>query len=119
MRAKSIKTKENGSLKPSLLGRGKTNKTGYNPKMSARDQSNIGRASKLLGRAGAAQLRSGSGPQKGMRRPESFIFEGHRATAKQGTTGLKFNRSSKKKVGKPTTRSAKRGTAWKKSGGKK
>ena len=93
----------------------------YNPKMSGQEASQLGRAGKLLGRAAAAQLRSGdryapaAGPA-GIRKPESFIFEGHRASSKGGKTGLKLG--GKKKGAKPGGRSAKRGAAWKSSGGK-
>ncbi|TKA63613.1 hypothetical protein B0A49_10432 [Cryomyces minteri] len=49
---------------------------------------------------------------------EGFVFEGHRASSKQGKSGLKLGGSGKKK-GKPRTRSSKRGAAWKAGGGKK
>lgn len=88
----------------------------YNPKVSAQESSQMGRAGKLMGRAAAAQLRSGDG--SAIRAPESFIFEGHRASSKQGKQGLKLG-GAKKKSGKPTTRSSKRGAAWKSGGGKK
>ncbi len=46
----------------------------------------------------------------GIKKPESFVFEGHRAKSGTGTSGLKLG---KKKAGKPTNRSAKRGAAFK------
>lgn len=72
-----------------------------------------------MGRAAAAQLRTGDASGPSIRAPESFIFEGHRASSKQGKTGLKLGGGGKKKGGKPGTRSSKRGTAWKASGGRK
>ena len=85
-----------------------------------------GRASKLLGRAGAAKVRSGAKVDSkgkpsigGMAmRPEMVVFEGHRATGRAGKSGLKLGGSGKKK-GKPRTRSSKRGSVWKAAGGKK
>jgi nucleolar protein 12 len=82
-----------------------------------------GRANKLLGRAGAAQARHGQKSLSGLgrpgstplRAPEAFVFEGHRASSKQGTSGLKLGGSGRKKGGKPKTRSSKRGAAWKAS----
>lgn len=97
----------------------------YIPKISDQQKSMQGRAGKLLGRAAAAQIRhdrkpsSTSGPRNKLpfKSPESFVFEGHRASSKQGTSGLKLG--GKKKGGKPKTRSSKRGAAWKAGGGKK
>jgi nucleolar protein 12 len=118
---------------------------GYNPKISSEVSSFKGRASKLLGKAAAAQFKSGangtaigrrgdgekerkisgSGKAEGvagvMRTPESIVFEGYRASAKSGKPrDLKLGGSGGgKKKGKPRTRGAKRGTEWKKAGGKK
>jgi nucleolar protein 12 len=90
----------------------------YNPKMTSEESSKLGRAGKLFGRAHAAQLRSGDAKSSsGIRGPETFIFEGHRASSKGGKTGLKLG--GKKKGAKPGGRSAKRGAAWKSGGGKK
>jgi nucleolar protein 12 len=124
VRAKAFKR----NAKPTASS-GKPNSNGvYAPKISAEEKSMQGRAGKLLGRAGAAQVRKGqttlSGGKKqdfpsGFKKPESFVFEGHRASIKQGHSGLKLGKSMKKKGGKPTTRSSKRGTAWKAGGGKK
>jgi nucleolar protein 12 len=100
--------------------------------MSSQQQSLEGRAGKLLGRAGAAQFRKGDGskfqdgqsnkPIPGVARtPESFVFEGYRASAKNGKPkDLKLggNGGGKKGKGKPRTRSSKRGTEWKKKGAK-
>lgn len=102
----------------------------YNPKMSSQQQSLQGRASKLLGRAGAAQYRKrddagrndvNAGDAEGIKGPEAFIFEGYRASAKSGKPkDLKLGgKNTKRKGGKPKTRSSKRGSEWKKSERKK
>ena len=98
---------------------------GYTPKVSSQNQSLLGRAGKLLGRAGAAQFSSAGkdrGPKKKItgiaKTPEDIVFEGYRASSKQGKGTLKLDGSGKKQ-GKPRTRSSKRGTAFKASGGKK
>ncbi|KAG9242507.1 hypothetical protein BJ878DRAFT_167042 [Calycina marina] len=112
----------------------------YNPKISSAVSSMEGRAGKLLGRAGAAQLkkREGSGAntmaignrgdaQKGRgasggaiqgitRTPESIVFEGYRASAKNGRPkDLKMGRKSKGKP-KPKNHASKRSSGWKKVG---
>lgn len=95
----------------------------HTPKPSSQIQSLAGRAGKLLGRAGAAMLTRapttaearGDGKGSGvMKTPESFVFEGYRAKG-----GQKPALGKAKKGGKPKTRSNKRGTAFKASGGKK
>jgi nucleolar protein 12 len=105
-----------GSDRPT--SRPKTN--GYQRKVTSEEASKLGRAGKLLGRAAASRIRK---PEKtgsnaialaprnplgeGIRRPESFVFEGHRASSKQGKSGLKLGgkTSASKKV-KVTKRSA-------------
>ncbi|KEQ70369.1 hypothetical protein M436DRAFT_53774, partial [Aureobasidium namibiae CBS 147.97] len=107
-RAKTIKR----NVKPgsnAVKAPGAASKGIYNPKADPVMQSNMGRAGKLMGRAAAAQ---------GFKTPESFIFEGHRAKAGAGKSGLKLGGSGKKK-GKPRTRSSNRAAAWKAGGGKK
>ncbi|CAD0101260.1 unnamed protein product [Aureobasidium mustum] len=119
-RAKTIKR----NVKPgsnAVKAPGSTNKSIYNPKADPVMQSNMGRAGKLLGRAAAAQVQKGKpigGTPQGFKTPESFIFEGHRAKAGSGKSGLKLGGSGKKK-GKPRTRSSNRAAAWKAGGGKK
>ena len=101
----------------------------YKPKLSSQVQSLSGRAGKMLGRAGAAQLRNrgddkaagngGISHLKGITKtPESIVFEGYRASSRQGKVTLKLGGSGKSQ-GKPRTRSSKRGAAFKASGGKK
>lgn len=82
---------------------------GYRRKVAPEEASYLGRIGKLMGKAAAARAKDGGQP---IRPPESFVFEGHRASAKQGKSGLKLGKGGKKK-GKPTTRSARRGTAFK------
>ena len=101
----------------------------YKPRISSQVQSFSGRAGKLLGRAGAAQFRGSPGGKSGdkvlphkyhgvAKSPESIVFEGHRASSKQGKGSMKIGRPSKKQ-GKPQTRSSRRGTTFKESRGKK
>ncbi|KAL8703501.1 MAG: hypothetical protein Q9201_003311 [Fulgogasparrea decipioides] len=93
----------------------------YAPKVNPTAQSLSGRAGKLFGRAGAAQFkgqaRPGGGPGKVVKPPERMVFEGHRASRKQGR-GAKGGGSGKKQS-KPRTRSSRRGAAFKAKGGKK
>ncbi len=81
-------------------------KTAYVPKLTEEQKSTQGRAKSMLGKAAKAQI-SGS----------SFVFEGHRASEKQGKSGLKFKGSGGKKKG-PNGRKS-RSAAWKKTGAKK
>ena len=96
----------------------------YKPKMPTDVRSLIGRAGKLLGRAGAAQLRA-TGQQSGPRTkkvtgmaktPESIVFEGYRASSHKGKVVLKAKASSKKH-GKPSVRSRKFKVQGKKKAG--
>ncbi|KXT14636.1 hypothetical protein AC579_3696 [Pseudocercospora musae] len=101
--------------------------TGYQRKLTGAEASQMGRTGKLLGRAAAAKVRtsgefgkenrSGTGDKppfgNGIKRPEDFIkkspiiFEGHRASSKQGKRGLKLGGKGggKKKKSKVTKRS--------------
>lgn len=105
-----------GSGKPTARPSG----NGYQRKVTSEEASKMGRTGKLFGRAAAAQVKSSGAPRDGsgnaqlgdrIRKPESFVFEGHRASSKAGKSGLKLGRPAKK--GKPTSRSAKRGAAYK------
>lgn len=100
------------------------------PNSTAEQASLKGRASKLLGRAGAASLRAngkeaanvkplrtGEFAKGPIRKPEDFVFEGHRASSKQGNSGLKLGRNGNKGKGRPKNRSAQRGAEWKRQGG--
>src|SRR5690349_19702755 len=98
-RAKALKKTANAQKRvfaprPSVKGANNPNNVViYNPKMSSQQQSLQGRASKLLGRAGAAHYRKRDdagrndvkvGGAEGIKGPEAFIFEGYRASAKSG-----------------------------------
>ncbi|KZF23811.1 hypothetical protein L228DRAFT_246658 [Xylona heveae TC161] len=119
VRAKAMKKKATAKNSSAKVN----SKAIYNPKLTPEQKSLQGRAGKLLGRAGAAKMKngdSGNAKQRPVvpRPPESFVFEGYRASNKSGKQGLKLGGSGKKK-GKPRTRSSRRGTAWKASGGQK
>lgn len=91
--------KPSPSVKPSPA----QSKSGYNAKISEEQKSKQGRARAMLGKVAAYKS------------AESFVFEGHRATSKQGHSGLKLG--GKKKKG-PNGRKA-RSKAWKAAGGKR
>ncbi|KAH0426540.1 RNA recognition domain-containing protein [Colletotrichum camelliae] len=112
--------------------RGAPGSTSYKAKITPEQQSMAGRASRLLGRSGARREQrkgddrkphraSGSGvvPRDDIKAPEAFIFEGRRASAKDGRPkDLKFGNKRAKVKGrvqksKPTGRGAKRAEAWK------
>jgi len=115
MRAKVVKRNVASKGAPSSRPGG----TGiYNPKISMREKSMQGRARKMLGRAGAAQARTGPPGNMSVKTPESYVFEGHRASRASGHSGLKLGGSGKKK-GKPRNRSTKRAGAWRAAGGAK
>jgi nucleolar protein 12 len=139
VRAKAVRKTAlaSASSRPSSKNpRGNSNKERvYNPRVTSEFSSLKGRASKLLGKAGSAQLRKkeGSGANGTVmgkrvdgksidgitKTPESIVFEGYRASAKSGKPkDLKMGCGGKKK-GKPKGRSASRASEWKKSGGKK
>lgn len=107
----------------------KQNPNGYRRKLTGQEASNMGRTGKLLGRAAAAKARK---PEQikpaatrdakpwsveGIKAPESFIFEGHRATEKQGKSGLKLGGKHTKNKNK-VTKVTKRSSSFKKSGKK-
>ncbi|TRX98692.1 hypothetical protein FHL15_000034 [Xylaria flabelliformis] len=95
---------------------GKRKSTKYTPKITPEQQSQAGRARKLFGRSAAAKQQHGfkgerrkpreradssSKPQErgnGIKPPEKFIFEGRRASAKDGKPkDLKFSKTKGKK----------------------
>ncbi|KAM5355735.1 hypothetical protein ACJ41O_002381 [Fusarium nematophilum] len=101
----------------------------YRHKATPEEQSMAGRTSKLLGRSAAAKQRHGKRQQKGnsdevsnplaaLKTPEQVVFEGRRASAKDGRPkDLKFGKKAKGKgkTGRPQNRSAKRAAEWKKT----
>lgn len=126
-RAKSFQTSNKHSRRtPQKEGVSPSSARGYKPNPSSEVQTLSGRASKLLGRAGAAQLkgleslnRASTAKIGGISKtPESKVFEGYRASITQKKGGVKMEGSGKKQ-GKPRTRSSKRGSAFKASGGKR
>jgi nucleolar protein 12 len=106
-RAKSLK--RNQLKKPERRPEPRTKsgkKSVYVPKVDPRKKDTLSRAHKLLGRAGAAQLKS-----------QGEAFEGLRATA-QTDSGIKKGGSGKK-TGRARARAAARTAAWKQKSSKK
>ena len=96
----------------------------YKPKTPAQIQSFNGRAGKLLGRAGAAKFRTtGKGNDQVSKvsqigkSPETIVFEGYRASRRQGKGTPRIGGSGKSQ-GKPRTRSSRRGAEFKAKGRK-
>ena len=143
-RAKAVKKTAHASQSARPSSKNINRSQIYNPKLSSEVSSLQGRASKLLGRAGAAQLKTqeGSGAnsmamgKRGDRKktevrgktifgiartPESIVFEGFRANSKSTPSGLKLGAkgSGKKGKAKPKTKGSTRAAAWRKVGGKK
>ncbi|KAI1170536.1 hypothetical protein F4777DRAFT_107599 [Nemania sp. FL0916] len=118
-------------------GDGKRKSTKYAPKITPEQQSQAGRAGKLFGRSAAAQQRQGmkSGDRRrprdnkadkprenasdGIKPPEQFIFEGRRASAKDGKPkDLKFGKVKGNKGAaraKAKGRGARRAAEWRKT----
>ncbi|KAL8826333.1 MAG: hypothetical protein Q9191_003864 [Dirinaria sp. TL-2023a] len=124
-RAKNVRKTGNrpsAAVRPTGGDLNEAKTAGYRPKIPSEVRSLSGRAGKLLGRAGAAQVRGSSDGQRKpagvLKSPETLIFEGYRASSRQGKGTLKLGGSGKKQ-GKPRTRSSKRGAAFKASGKKK
>lgn len=110
-----------GSGRPSV--RPQHTGSGYQRKVTGEEASRLGRSAKLLGRAAAANMRKGgeksSRPSRqpsqamsfesaegSIRKPENFIFEGNRASARSGKTGLKLGGKAHKSKTKVTKRSS-------------
>ncbi|KAI1133672.1 hypothetical protein F5Y10DRAFT_228321 [Nemania abortiva] len=112
----------------------KRKSTKYTPKITPEQQSQAGRAGKLFGRSAAAKQRhgikgdrrrsrdAGDKPQEngnGIKPPEQFIFEGRRASARDGRPkDLKFGKTKGKKgavKAKAKGRGARRAAEWRKS----
>jgi nucleolar protein 12 len=102
-RAKAIKRNAKG--KPEVQQRrapSKKPQSTYVPKADPKQQATLGRATKLLGKAGATQLKK-----------QATVIEGLRASATT-PSGIKKGGSGKKSGGKTRARQTKRSTAWKK-----
>ncbi|KAK0669367.1 putative nucleolar protein 12 [Cercophora samala] len=145
--ARALEAKHGKAGPPSKGDRKGKKGSSYVPKITPEAQTLAGRAGKLLGRGGAAKLTGGDkrkdrkerprresagAPQSqpsGIRPPEDFVFEGKRASAKDGKPkDLKFKgarngekRGYKKKTGPsgPTGRGAARAAKWREGGAKK
>lgn len=111
--------------------RGAAKNTKYKYKATPEEKSQAGRAAKLLGRGGAALERrrasgkntaNGGGPAvsfdgpEGLKTPQQIVFEGTRATSKNGRPrDLKFGKKAKGKKGKPMDRGTRRAAEWRKA----
>lgn len=119
-RAKNItKTASHGSREKRV--KGPIVRGNYLPKPNSKSQSLSGRAGKLFGHAGAAQLRANSNDEGHKRHPNGFgvakspeeiVFEGHRASENQGKGILGKNKTSKKNK-RVSTKRTKRSVAFK------
>lgn len=125
-RAKSLKKNSANSTfrrKPLRAPATVAANSGYRPKASAEVKTLQGRASKLLGHAAAAKVAAqnqdisthSNSVGSAKRPPESFVFEGHRASNKEPPKPL-ATKGSGNRHGKPRTRSSKRGAAFKAAG---
>ncbi|KAF2682353.1 hypothetical protein K458DRAFT_478808 [Lentithecium fluviatile CBS 122367] len=106
-RARAQKKKDNKPAPPPKTSASRS-KGAYNAKIPEEQSSMYGRARAMLGKAAKAGA---------FKSAESFVFEGHRASSKQGTSGLKLGGKKGKKKG-PNGRKS-RSQAWKASSGKK
>lgn len=105
---------------------GASRSTKYKPKATPEEQAAAGRARKLLGRSAAAKQRFGDrkrpsssaakdvGAGGEIKTPERIIFEGRRASQKDGLPkDLKLGKKNKKgKSARPQHRGARRAAAW-------
>ncbi|KAI1386701.1 uncharacterized protein F4822DRAFT_324579 [Hypoxylon trugodes] len=114
----------------------KSKSTKHKPKITSEQLSQAGRAGKLLGRAAAARQRSGfKGSQsrhfkareetitgEGFKTPEQIVFEGRRASQKDGRPkDMKFGKVRGKKgvvKAKTKSRGARRAAEWRKKDSK-
>ncbi|KAH8837630.1 hypothetical protein MCOR27_011727 [Pyricularia oryzae] len=117
-----------------LANAGKPKSTKYVRKVTVEEKTGAGRAGKLLGRSAAARLGGFNKPRFGkgkaanaapvdsdFKSPEEIIFEGHRASVKEGKPkDLKFKGSKVKKSKRPVSgnqkRRATRAANWKSKG---
>ncbi|KAI0160987.1 hypothetical protein GGR52DRAFT_155079 [Hypoxylon sp. FL1284] len=116
-------------------GETKSKSTKHRPKATPEQLSQAGRVGKLMGRAAAAKQRHGrkeegrhakqgrDGAENGeFKTPEQIVFEGRRASEKDGKPkDLKFGKSKGKKgvdKAKTKSRGAKRAAEWRKKGAK-
>ena len=125
VRAKAVKKaaswKEKSAQSKTKMGSTANNDS----KVPAKLRSMKGRAGRLFGQAGAAQIRGLEEKHDHLSKippvqksPESVVFEGYRASRQQGQGALKMGRLAKSK-GKPSTRSSRRGASFRAKGGKR
>jgi nucleolar protein 12 len=104
-RCKAEKKKDKPRGPPPSKAPRTNGKAGYVLKLTEEQKSMQGRAKSMLNKSAQKHLKDG------------FVFEGHRASEKQGKTGLKFKGSGGKKKGVNGRKS--RSAGWKKTGAKK
>ncbi|KAF2850680.1 hypothetical protein T440DRAFT_424133 [Plenodomus tracheiphilus IPT5] len=105
-RCKAEKKKDKARAPPPTKAPRPGAKGGYVAKLTEEQKSMQGRARSMLGKVAKAQTKEG------------FVFEGHRASEKQGKSGLKFKGSGGGKKKGPNGRKS-RSATWKKTGAKK
>ncbi|KAH9878968.1 hypothetical protein J1614_002403 [Plenodomus biglobosus] len=105
-RCKAEKKKDKARAPPPTKAPRSATKGGYVAKLTEEQKSMQGRARSMLGKVAKAQTKEG------------FVFEGHRASEKQGKSGLKFKGSGGAKKKGPNGRKS-RSATWKKTGAKK
>ncbi|KAL6895777.1 hypothetical protein HDV57DRAFT_24419 [Trichoderma longibrachiatum] len=132
---KTAQAVERARSKADVADGASSRSTKYKPKATPEQQAAAGRARKLLGRSAAAKQRHGgkrssafsastardgereaaAAAQGTIKTPERIIFEGRRASSRDGLPkDLKIGKKNKKKGGRPQNRGAKRAAAWKK-----
>jgi len=102
VRAKAQKRKDKKMTPAASRSPASNPKGAYNAKIPEEEKSKQGRARAVLGKAAA------------FKSAEAFVFEGHRASSKQGTSGLKLGGKKKGPNGRKS-----RSKAWKANGGKR
>ncbi|KAI5925410.1 hypothetical protein F4810DRAFT_660435 [Camillea tinctor] len=123
-------------LQNGKAGDEKSKSTKYRAKVTPEEQSKAGRAGKLFGRSGAARQRHGfkgpnrktegrrerAGNESSIKTPEQIVFEGRRASARDGKPkDLKFGKTKGKKgmvKAKTKGRGARRAAEWRKNSAK-
>ncbi|KAI1641180.1 hypothetical protein F4809DRAFT_587623 [Biscogniauxia mediterranea] len=133
--ALAVERANKAKLQNGKAGDDKPKSTKYRAKIAPEEQSKAGRAGKLFGRSGAARQRHGfkdpnrrmerrresAGNESALKTPEQIVFEGRRASARDGKPkDLKFGKKGKKAVMKAKTkgRGARRAAEWRKNSAK-
>jgi nucleolar protein 12 len=109
---KTALAQERAQAKADAAGN-KVRNTKYTPKLTPEQQAAAGRANRLLGRAGGFMHRKQAGSATTNGTSERVVFEGNRASSKDGRPkDLKFGK--KKGKGKPKNRATRRAAEWRK-----